>query len=329
MGYLNIPYFAKQTELENEISTLLVTLINIYVFLIVISLLVTLFIANRITGPLQMLQQKLANISLGRKNETIEWNNNDEIGNLIIEYNRMILELAESAERLAKSERETAWREMAKQVAHEIKNPLTPLRLNAQLIQRAYDEQSPQFDEKFKKFTSMLIEQVDTLAQIANEFSNFALMPKPKLTKVKISEVIQNAVTLFRTTTASDISFNCFTENDFIDADKEQLLRVFNNLIKNALQAINDEKNGLVEINLKQENDIIIVEIIDNGIGINEEQKKLIFVPNFTTKTGGMGLGLAMVKSILENISATISFTSEENKGTTFELRFPLNSFKE
>jgi nitrogen fixation/metabolism regulation signal transduction histidine kinase len=324
MGYLNIPYFAKQTELENEISTLLVTLINIYVFLIVISLLVTLFIANRITGPLQMLQQKLANISLGKKNETIEWNNKDEIGNLIIEYNRMILELSESAERLAKSERESAWREMAKQVAHEIKNPLTPLRLNAQLIQRAYQEQSPQFDEKFKKFTTMLIEQVDTLAQIANEFSNFAVMPKPKLTKVNLSDVIQNAVTLFRTTTASEINFNLLTDNDIIDADKEQLLRVFNNLIKNALQAINDEKNGSIEINLKEEKNGLLVQVIDNGIGMNDEQKKMIFVPNFTTKTGGMGLGLAMVKSILENINSTISFTSIENEGTVFELRFPL-----
>ncbi len=324
MGYLNIPYFAKQTELENEISTLLVTLINIYVFLIVISLLVTLFIANRITGPLQMLQQKLANISLGKKNETIEWNNKDEIGNLIIEYNRMILELSESAERLAKSERESAWREMAKQVAHEIKNPLTPLRLNAQLIQRAYQEQSPQFDEKFKKFTTMLIEQVDTLAQIANEFSNFAVMPKPKLTKVNLSDVIQNAVTLFRTTTASEINFNLLTDNDIIDADKEQLLRVFNNLIKNALQAINDEKNGSIEINLKKEKNGLLVQVIDNGIGMNDEQKKMIFVPNFTTKTGGMGLGLAMVKSILENINSTISFTSIENEGTVFELRFPL-----
>ena len=329
MGYLNIPYFAKQTELENEISTLLVTLINIYVFLIVISLLVTLFIANRITGPLQMLQQKLANISLGKKNETIEWNNKDEIGNLIIEYNRMILELSESAERLAKSERESAWREMAKQVAHEIKNPLTPLRLNAQLIQRAYQEQSPQFDEKFKKFTTMLIEQVDTLAQIANEFSNFAVMPKPKLTKVNLSDVIQNAVTLFRTTTASEINFNLLTDNDIIDADKEQLLRVFNNLIKNALQAINDEKNGAIEINLKKEKNGLLVQVIDNGIGMNDEQKKMIFVPNFTTKTGGMGLGLAMVKSILENINSTISFTSIENEGTVFELRFPLQQKNE
>lgn len=325
MGYLNIPYFAKQTDLENEISTLLVTLINIYVFLIVVSLLVTLFIANRITGPLQMLQYKLANISLGRKNETIEWNNNDEIGNLIIEYNRMILELGESAERLAKSERESAWREMAKQVAHEIKNPLTPLRLNAQLIQRAYDEKSPNFDEKFKKFTTMLIEQVDTLAQIANEFSNFAVMPKPKLLPVNLSEVIQNAVTLFRTTTSSEIIFNKYTANDAIKADKEQLLRVFNNLIKNSLQAISDERIGIVEINLIDENNALLVQIIDNGIGMNEEQKKMIFLPNFTTKTGGMGLGLAMVKSILEQMNVQINFSSVENEGTIFELRFPKN----
>jgi two-component system nitrogen regulation sensor histidine kinase NtrY len=170
----------------------------------------------------------------------------------------------------------------------------------------------------------MLIEQVDTLAQIANEFSNFAVMPKPKLIQVKLSEVIQNAVTLFRTTTASEITFNQFTENDVISADKEQLLRVFNNIIKNALQAISDEKNGQIEINLKQDKNNIIVEVIDNGIGMNEEQKKMIFVPNFTTKTGGMGLGLAMVKSILENINSSITFTSIENAGTTFEIKFPI-----
>jgi nitrogen fixation/metabolism regulation signal transduction histidine kinase len=212
---------------------------------------------------------------------------------------------------------------MAKQVAHEIKNPLTPLRLNAQLIQRAYDEKSPQFDEKFKKFTNMLIEQVDTLSQIASEFSNFAVMPKPKLFPVKLSEVIQNAVTLFRTTTSSEIIFNNHMQNDWIEADKEQLLRVFNNLIKNALQAIADEQNGHVIINLYEEDKQLLVKVIDNGIGMNEEQKKMIFVPNFTTKTGGMGLGLAMVKNILETMQVSISFTSVEHEGTTFEMRFP------
>ncbi len=324
MGYLNIPYFAKQTELESEISTLLVTLINIYVFLIVISMLVTLILANKITGPLQMLQQKLANISLGKKNETIEWRNNDEIGSLIIEYNRMIVALAESAERLAKSERESAWREMAKQVAHEIKNPLTPLRLNAQLLQRAFDEKNSQFDEKFKKFTAMLIEQVDTLAQIASEFSNFALMPKPNLVRVNLSEIIQNSITLFRTTTAHEISFNNLSSNNTFEADKEQLLRTFNNLIKNALQAIEEKKDGKVEILLKEEKNYLLVQIADNGKGIKEEQKKMIFVPNYTTKTGGMGLGLAMVKSMLHSIHAEISFSSVENEGSVFEIKFPL-----
>ena len=325
LGYLNIPYFAKQTELQNEISTLLVALINIYVFLIVISLLVTLFIANKITDPLQMLQQKLANISLGKKNEPIDWTNNDEIGSLIIEYNRMIVELGESAERLAKSERESAWREMAKQVAHEIKNPLTPLRLNAQLIERAYDEKSPLFDEKFKKFTRMLIEQVDTLSQIANEFSNYAVMPKPKLAPIRLSEIVQNAVTLFRTTTPIEITFQHDSDNDQLLGDKEQLLRVFNNLIKNAIQAIADENQGKINIHLHKEKANLIVSIADNGKGISDEEKKLIFVPNFTTKSGGMGLGLSMVKSIVESMHGTINFESTENVGTTFTIIFNTN----
>ncbi|MCZ2247788.1 MAG: GHKL domain-containing protein [Bacteroidia bacterium] len=329
LGYLNIPYFGKQAELENEISTLLVTLINIYVFLIVISLLVTLFIANRITVPLHLLQQKLASMRLGRTNETIEWHNKDEIGNLITEYNRMIIELSESAERLAKSERESAWREMAKQVAHEIKNPLTPLRLNAQLIQRAYQENNPQFNEKFNKFIFMLIEQVDTLAQIATEFSNFASMPKPKLLPVIINEVIGNTITLFKTTTDTEIVYTEYAHNCEILADKEQLLRVFNNLIKNAIQAIPEDKEGRIEIVLERQNNEVVVQIKDNGIGISDEQKKMIFVPNFTTKSGGMGLGLAMVKSIMSSINGSISFNSVLHQGTTFELRFPMNTIND
>jgi nitrogen fixation/metabolism regulation signal transduction histidine kinase len=169
----------------------------------------------------------------------------------------------------------------------------------------------------------MLIEQVDTLAHIAGEFSNFAALPKPNLYPVQLSEVIQHAVTLFRTTTSGEIVFNCTTANDWIKADKEQLLRVFNNLIKNALQAIPDEQLGQVLITLNEEDNCLVVQITDNGMGISEDQKRMIFVPNFTTKTSGMGLGLAMVKNILETMQASISFHSVEHEGTTFEIRFP------
>lgn len=319
LAYLNLPYFAKQSELEKEISGFLVALINIYVLLFALSIITAIFISNYVTKPLKLIQDKLSNIRLGKTNEPIEWKENDEIGSLVSEYNRMIAELSKSAELLAKSERESAWREMAKQVAHEIKNPLTPMKLSVQHLQRTYKDGAPDMDEKMERLTKTIIEQIDTLSSIATEFSNFAKMPKANVGPVNLCQTIKNAVDLYANTTEAEIVFENLTPQEpHVLADREQLIRVFNNLIKNATQAIPEGRKGLIKIVLTKESGQYLVSITDNGTGISEDVLDKIFMPNFTTKTGGMGLGLAMVKNIVETIRGRIWFETKTNKGTTF-----------
>ncbi len=324
LSYLNLPYFAKQNELEKEISGFLVALINIYVLLFALSIVTAILISNYVTKPLKLIQDKLSKIKLGKTNELIEWHEMDEIGSLVSEYNRMIGELTKSAELLAKSERESAWREMAKQVAHEIKNPLTPMKLSIQHLQRIWKDDAPDMDQKVERLTQTIIEQIDTLSSIATEFSNFAKMPKANLEKINVQEVLLNSIALFQDSENIRIAFeNKTRDNAIVLADKEQLLRVFNNLIKNAIQAIPEEREGEIEIGLKEENEFYIISIKDNGIGIDKEALDKIFVPNFTTKTGGMGLGLAMVRSIIEGSNGKISFETNPPEGSTFFVAIP------
>ena len=324
LAYFNLPYFAKQSALEKEISGFLVALINIYVLLFALSIVIAIFISNYVTKPLKLIQIKLSNIKLGKKNELIEWSEKDEIGNLVSEYNRMISELAKSAELLAKSEREGAWREMAKQVAHEIKNPLTPMKLSVQHLQRTWKDNAPDMNQKMERLTQTIIEQIDLLSSIATAFSNFAIMPKANLEKNNIEEILLNSISLFHIEKGIHINFNNETKADtLILADKEQLLRVFNNLLKNAIQAIPESKQGIIYVVLKKENNQFIISISDNGIGIADDIVDNIFTPNFTTKTSGTGLGLAMVKNMVESMEGRIWFTTEVKIGTTFFVALP------
>lgn len=321
-GYINLPYFARQNDLEDGVSDYITTLINIYVVLFLISLFTGLIVSIYITKPLRILQEQLAKITLGKKNESISWQSNDEIGQLVNEYNQMLLKLEESALLLAKSEREGAWQEMAKQVAHEIKNPLTPMKLNLQYLQKIVNDDGIDFAERFKKASDSLIEQIDTLAHIANEFSNFAKMPKVNLEVINLNEIINSTIELFKNNEKSEITLHSETDSVLVLADKNQCLRIFNNLIKNATQAIPDDKKGKIEIAIKQEGAHVLVSLRDNGSGIPNQMKDKIFVPNFTTKTTGTGLGLAMVKNIMTSFNGEIWFESEENEGTTFYLKF-------
>jgi len=324
LAYLNLPYFAKQSELEKEISGFLVALINIYVLLFALSIVTAIFISNYVTKPLKLIQDKLSKIKLGRTNEPIEWKENDEIGSLVSEYNRMIAELSKSADLLAKSERESAWREMAKQVAHEIKNPLTPMKLSVQHLQRTWNDHAPDMDLKMERLTKTIIEQIDTLSNIATEFSNFAKMPKANLEKINIKELIVNTIALFYDSENLEITFESAVDSEaFVFADKEQILRVFNNLIKNANQAIPEDRKGKIMVALKKEKMQCLISVSDNGNGIDEEVLDKIFVPNFTTKTGGMGLGLAMVKNIVETANGRIWFETKAGFGTTFFVSLP------
>lgn len=325
VGYLNLPYFANKLEYENRVSQFFTTFINVYVFVFVIIGFIAFFIANSITYPLTLIEEQLRETKIGKKMDPIDWKGKDEIGRLIKEYNRMIIELEESTDRLAKSERENAWREMAKQVAHEIKNPLTPMKLGLQLLQRAWNDNDPEIREKFDRFSNTMIQQIESLSLIASEFSNFAQMPQTKLEKVDIKDIVSSVVDLYKNENEIEITLGYNPSlKSIIIADKDQMIRVFNNLIKNSIQAIPSQRLGKIDIELMNDNENIMVIIQDNGIGIDDEMKEKIFRPNFTTKGSGMGMGLAIVNSIILNIQGKIWFSSALNKGTTFYVSLPL-----
>ncbi len=325
LAYLNLPYFTKQNLLKKEISTLVVTVINIYVLLFLLAIVIAVVISGKITKPLRLIQKKFREIELGKKNEPISYESQDEIGSLVKEYNRMVAELSKSAELLAKSERESAWREMAKQIAHEIKNPLTPMKLSVQHLQKAWKDKAPNWDEHLSRVSKTLIKQIDTLSAIATGFSNFAQIPKANNEVVDIIVIIKNSVNLFEDTKNIKVTIDLHQNKRVnVFADKEQLLQVFNNLIKNAIQAIPDNVEGLIKIELFTSENTLKVKVVDNGKGISDELKDKLFTPNFTTKTSGMGLGLTIAKNIVENANGTIWFETEIGKGTTFFVELPV-----
>ena len=249
LGYLNIPYLSKQNELMQQISGFIVAFLNIYIFLTLISVMVAVFISSRITAPLRTIEENLRGIQLGKANAKITYRANDEIGRLVKEYNLKVDELAESAELLARSERESAWREMARQIAHEIKNPLTPMKLSIQYLQRARQQEKENFDEYFNKVTRTLIDQIETLSAIASAFSNFARMPKAHYEKLDLCDRLQEVANLFDNNPHVSVQFQLLAMSPvFVLADKEQLGRAFINLVKNGMQAIPKNRKGSIEI---------------------------------------------------------------------------------
>ena len=325
LGYLNLPYFAKQSELRNEVSYFLVAFINLYLLLVVLAVVVALFVSGFVTKPLQLIRDNMARVKLGKKNSKIEWSREDEIGNLIMEYNRMIDELAISAELLARSERESAWREMARQVAHEIKNPLTPMRLNVQYLEKAWKEKAPDWDQRLERFTKTMIEQIDNLSVIASEFSDFAKMPAGVKERLDLRQLLPEVLDLYEDFEKVHIRLH-LPEDDtplVVVADRNQLLRVFNNLIKNAIQAYYKGETAEIDVKCSREGSTYRVEVADQGCGIPDDLKINIFSPYFTTKTKGMGLGLSMVKNIIESFGGSVWFTSREGKGSVFGFNIP------
>jgi len=306
-----------------------VTLINLYVLLFLITLFIAILMSEQVISPLNILQQKLKMLEVGQRYEKIEYKRKDEIGLLVDEYNKMVDKLQESVNYLAKNERESAWREMAKQIAHEIKNPLTPMKLSIQLLQRAWENNDKNFGKRLKDVTQTLIEQIETLKNIAEEFSAFAKLPPPENEKIDLAQKIENIVKLYENTENVEIKTVIKARPVYVWTDNKQLSRVFINLIKNAIQAIPEGVHGKVEIELDKTDEKAIVKIKDNGTGIPEEIRDKLFLPSFTTKSSGMGLGLAMVKNIIQNANGRIWFETEVGKGTTFFIEFPLYKEKD
>jgi len=325
LGYLNLPYFSRQDNLKREISTFLIAFVNIYVLFFLIGALVTYLVSNYITSPLKWLALRIGRIRIGKTNEKLVWQREDEIGKLVKEYNRMLDELAVSAEKLAVSERESAWREMAQQVAHEIKNPLTPMKLGVQYLLKAWDDQAADWDLRLHRFSEAMIAQIDTLSAIASEFSYFARMPKPENEVLDLDNLISTSLNIYKDISSIRISFTPSDQPKWVVADRSQLLRVFSNLINNAIDAIESVPGvqGKITLESKKEGTLNLVRIRDNGKGIEPDQMDKIFQPNFTTRSGGAGLGLAIIKEIIHSIGGSIQVASDPGIFTTFTIRLP------
>ena len=323
-AYLNIPYFTSESNLKNEISNFLVTIINLNAFIFLIAGIVALFIANRITKSFEVISDKMKKVNLEQRNEYIEWKRNDELGALVVEYNKMVSKLDESARALVKTEREGAWREMARQVAHEIKNPLTPMKLSMQFLQKSIESNAPNVKELTESVARTLVEQIDHLSQIAGEFSQFANIENPKKEIFDINDALQTVLHLYVSNDRIRITQQLLPQKIMIEADKTHINRLFTNLVLNALQSIPEDTMARISINESIGAGYVIIEIADNGSGIAEDIRSKIFAPNFTTKTSGTGLGLAMCKRMVEQAKGEIWFETNSDKGTTFFVKLPI-----
>ena len=323
IGLLRLKYEKDNTAQNKDLKEFLYRLGVVYLFMFLLAIALAYFISSYVTRNIKTVSDKIKQTSFNKRNEKILLKNaSNEIMTLVDSYNSMIDQLEDSAVKLAQGEREQAWREMAKQVAHEIKNPLTPMRLTVQSFERKFDPKDPKIKEKLSEYSKTLIHQIDVMSSIASAFSDFAKMPTQKSEKLNVVDVVKHALDIF---TEDYISY--FYEEEFIEAhlDKTQLIRIVTNLVKNATHAVNEIENKKIEVSIKSENKNIIITVADNGKGINEELKNKVFEPKFTTKSSGMGLGLPMVKNIVEAYNGELSFTSTINKGTVFKVVLPKN----
>jgi two-component system nitrogen regulation sensor histidine kinase NtrY len=314
-GILFFPYFEDVSFSENELNTFLQSLYQIYLLMLVVAIIMAYFISKYISRSLENFREKIDQTGLLKQNEKIQIKNAPrDIASLINSYNKMIDELEKSATLLARTQREQAWREMAKQVAHEIKNPLTPMRLTVQNFQRKFSDYDPDNAKKIDEFSQILIEQIDTMSDVANAFSDFATLPKPKLTPSDLVEVTRRSLEIFENDT---IEFNTSHEQIQLSLDRTQWVRVVTNIIQNALQAVKQGKQSQIKVSILKEKETVKITFEDNGMGIPKSIQSKVFEPKFTTKSKGMGLGLGIVKNIIDSHKGTIGFTTG-SKGTSF-----------
>lgn len=322
VGYLQLPYLSRQADLSGEISSVIIGFVNLYVLLFIIIVVLAYYVSRNISQPLTLVQQRMSKTKLGDRNEPIVWQRDDEIGELVKQYNRMIGQLEESASRLAETERQGAWREIARQIAHEIKNPLTPMKLSIQHLQRAWANQDANIGDKIRRTTNLLIAQIDILSELANEFSSFAKMPAPVYESIDVYKVLSQQQDLYMQEGNHEIVLDCPKEL-YISFDVGYFTRIVSNLVKNALQAIPEGEKGRVVITVFDHNETVRIYVKDNGTGMSKEQADKIFVPYFSTKISGMGLGLPIVKNMIESGGGTISFVTAQGEGTEFCVILP------
>ena len=327
LGFLGVPYQLSDRKIGAEVSDFIGMLASLYVFLLLITLVVTLLLARSIIRPLSLISEKIRLLKLEDKNQPLEYAGEagDELSGLIGEYNRMVDKLEDSKVQLVRLEREGAWREMARQVAHDIKNPLTTMKLSMQQLERVSNnpEQAAAY---LRKAITRLIEQIDSLAQIASEFSMFANLDIRQKSDMVVNEVVESVYDLFSEQKNVALDLKIPEERFHILGDKNHLIRVFNNLVINAIQAIPSDREGKIHVSLLRQNNLAVIKISDNGGGIPPEIVERVFEPNFTTKTSGSGLGLAICKKIIEAHDGNIRFETRENEGTDFFVEMPITA---
>lgn len=324
IGFLKLHYIQDNSFQDRNLNEFLQRLAYVYLLMFVVAISFAYFLSSYITRSLKTIIEKIEKIGktgLQGGSEKIEMGaTSREIYKLVSAYNNMIDQLEDAAKKLASSEREQAWREMAKQVAHEIKNPLTPMRLTVQSFERRFDPNDPNIKEKLKEYSTSIIQQIDVMSSIATAFSDFAKMPKQRKESVEVVSVIKIALDIFEN---ENISFKSNSDEVYLMVDKSQLIRVVTNLVKNAIQAVEDTENPEIIVDISDFDEFFEIKVEDNGAGIEEELKTLIFEPRFTTKNSGMGLGLAMSKKIIETYNGQINFESTVGKGTVFSIIIP------
>jgi two-component system nitrogen regulation sensor histidine kinase NtrY len=322
VGVLSVPALYRQQEIDQELAQRNAFMLGAYAFVVLIIIVIGILLANRLSKPLRDLSEAATSIGKGNLDVQLRVRSADEVGELVRSFNEMTKELKASRENVARAERELAWKEMAKQVAHEIKNPLTPIKLSIQHLLQAYKDEAKDYGEILQRVSATVIEQIEVLSRIASEFSNFARMPERRFERVDVKQLLQETVALFSDVRGIEFRTKLADTGVILVADKDELRRVFVNLIRNSVQAM--EQGGTISVELEVLDRFCRITITDTGSGIPEELQPKVFQPNFSTKTDGTGLGLAIAAKVIEDLNGTIHLRSTMGKGTTVEVRIPL-----
>ena len=326
LGVLAIPFFRAQRTIESNQIEAFTTILNVFILIFLVALFATFQTSKWLTAPLLLIRERLGATSFSGSNQPIEWNSEDEIGKLISEYNNMLLKLESSREALARSQKESAWREVAQQVAHEIKNPLTPMKLTLQKLEREVSKTNSGENNQIEKTVKNLLNQLQMLNDIVTSFSEFAKMPMPVNEKVNIAEVLVDLKEFFDHEDHINLELQLHAPEVYISADKKLMSRIISNVIINAGQS---KKEGQKQVDIAisttqlKENGHIRISIEDNGTGIDPEVIERVFIPRFSTKEKGSGIGLAVAKHGIEHAGGTIWFETSLGVGTTFYLQLP------
>ena len=321
VGIIGVPYLQDNTFQDKELKEFLQRLSVVYLLILFIGISMAYFLSKYITKSLENVSRRMRQTTVERTNEKIVLNDaSQEIINLVDSYNSMIDQIEDSAVKLAQSERKHAWREMARQVAHEIKNPLTPMRLTVQSLDHEFDPQDPDIKEKMHEFCESMIQQIDIMSSIASAFSNFAQMPNTNKVKLNIVEEVKKSLDIFH---ESYISYHPQKSEIITNIDKIQLTRIVTNLVTNAIHALQNTEDPYIKVGITEKGREVLIRVEDNGMGIEQSDASKIFEPKFTTKSSGMGLGLPMVKNIVEAYNGSITFVSTVNEKTVFSVSLP------